>query len=80
MLIMDEPHMASPRPAAILFWLTMAIGFVGVFFEIYFAFVEPALGVQVAALFLVGITGIVSFLRHFVFWRSGGFAILNAAP
>ncbi len=70
MLIMDKPQTTSPRPAAILFRLTMAIGFVGVFFGIYFAFIDPALGVQVAALLLVGITGIISFLRHSVFWRS----------
>jgi hypothetical protein len=43
MLIMDEPHMTSPRPAAILFSLTMAIGFVGVFFGIYTGFFAVAL-------------------------------------
>jgi len=61
---------ASPKAAVLLFKATMAAGTVGIFLGIYFAFTDPILSVKVAAALLVGVVGVISFLRHSVFWRS----------
>jgi hypothetical protein len=61
---------ASPGAASALFKATVAVGAVGIFLAIYFAFTDPLLSVKVAAALLVGVVGVISFLRHSVFWRS----------
>jgi hypothetical protein len=61
---------ASPRAAAMLSKSTIAISAIGLFLAIYFYIDDAKNGIYVATLTLVGLVGIVSFLRHSVFFRS----------
>lgn len=58
----------SPRASRILMTLTYAIGFVGAF--IGFLTLDTGKLLPLSALLAVGITGILSFIRHAIFNRS----------
>jgi len=66
---MSEQTAISPRPAAILMWLTYLVGGIGYFIGISTLQQEPA-SLSVAALLAVTATGVLSFFRHAVYNRS----------
>ncbi len=61
---------SSPRAARVLFNSTMIISALGVFAAIYFWFDDVKEATYIASFTLVGLIGIVSFLRHSIFYRS----------
>ena len=61
---------AGPAIASVLFAATFVATIIGIFVTIYFLFINPDLAYRVAAATLVGIVGLLSFLRHSVFYRS----------
>ena len=63
-------HTGNPNIASALFAATLAATIVGIFLSAYFFFVDPGFAYRVAALVLVGVVGIMSFVRHSVFYRS----------
>ena len=66
---MNQQTIVSPRPAAILMWLTYIVGGIGYFVGISTLQQEPA-SLSVAALLAVTATGVLSFLRHAIYNRS----------
>ncbi|MGD0817404.1 MAG: DUF6790 family protein [Methanomassiliicoccales archaeon] len=60
----------SPKAAALLSRSTIVISTIGLFLAIYFYIDNAKNGVYAATFTLVGLVGIVSFLRHSVFYRS----------
>jgi hypothetical protein len=61
---------AGPAVASVLFAATIVATIAGIFATIYFMFTDPGFAYRVAAAVLVGVVGILSFLRHSVFYRS----------
>jgi len=61
---------ASPKTAKLLSQSTLIIAAVGLFLAIYFMFTDVEFAIYLATFALVGLIGIVSFLRHSVFYRS----------
>lgn len=61
---------ATSREAELLFRATLGVSIVGIFFGIFFLFINSDLAIRIAATLLVGIVGILSFLRHSVYFRS----------
>jgi hypothetical protein len=61
---------SGPAIASVLFAATIVMTVIGIFVTIYFLFTEPGLAYRVAAATLVGVVGVLSFLRHSVFYRS----------
>jgi hypothetical protein len=56
--------------ASALFVMTIVVTITGIFISIYLLFVDPGLAYRTSALFLVGIVGILSFIRHSIFYQS----------
>jgi len=61
---------ATSREAELLFRATLGVSIVGIFFGIFSLFINSDLAIRIAATLLVGIVGILSFLRHSVYFRS----------
>jgi hypothetical protein len=61
---------AGPAAASVLFAATIVTTIIGIFVTIYLLLSNPDLAYRVAAAVLVGGVGILSFLRHSVFYRS----------
>lgn len=61
---------SDPAMASVLFAATTVVSLICIFVTIYFLFINPDLAYRVAAVTLVGIVGLLSFLRHSVFYRS----------
>lgn len=59
----------STRPASILMWLTYLIGGIGAFIGFYTINLDPP-SLTIPALLSVGITGVLSFVRHSIYHRS----------
>jgi len=60
----------NPAIASHLFKATMIVTFFGIFISVYFLFTDDVLAYRIAAAVLVGIVGIISFVRHSIFYRS----------
>ena len=60
----------GPAIASVLFAATIAATITGIFLTIYFLFINPDLAYRIAAAVLVGVVGLLSFLRHSVLYRS----------
>jgi hypothetical protein len=60
----------TAREATLLFRATIAVSMAGIFFGIFFMFMNTDLAVRIAAALMVGLVGIISFLRHSVCYRS----------
>jgi len=60
----------DPKIASFLFTTTLIATLIGIFVTIYFLFIDAELAFRIAAAVLVGIVGIISFMRHSVFYRS----------
>ena len=61
---------AAGKTASQLMAATMVVSMVGIFTGIYLLFVNAGLAFRVLAVFLVGVVGTLSFLRHSVYYRS----------
>ena len=68
MIIMHSE--TSPEPASRLFNATILSSAAGIFFGIYFLFIDPETAIRIAAALMVGVVGLLSFLRHSVFYQS----------
>jgi hypothetical protein len=66
--------MAAAQPtaheASLLMGATMAASMIGIFLGIFFLFVNTDLTVRITAAILVGVVGVLSFLRHSVYYES----------
>jgi uncharacterized membrane protein YfcA len=60
----------SPAAANLLFIFTLIISILGIFLGLFYFFTDPATGLRVAVILIVGLVGVLSFLRHNVFFRS----------
>ena len=54
----------TAHEASLLMGATMAISMIGIFLGIFFLFINTDLTVRIAAATLVGVVGVLSFLRH----------------
>ncbi len=61
---------ATAGPASLLFIISLIISMIGIFAGIFFLFVNPGTAIVVVTLLLVSGVGILSFLRHSVYYRS----------
>jgi hypothetical protein len=64
-LILPTAHEAS-----LLMGATMAKSTIGIFTGIFFLFISIDIAVRIAAAILVGVVGIISFVRHSVYYES----------
>lgn len=64
-----EPEDAK-KAAAWLMAASMAVTMIGIFLGIFFYFTDAGLAFRIVAGLLVGVVGLLSFLRHSVFYRS----------
>jgi hypothetical protein len=66
--------MAAAQPtaheASLLMGATMAVSMMGIFIGIFFLFISIEIAVRIAAAILVGVVGIISFVRHSVYYKS----------
>jgi hypothetical protein len=60
----------TAHEASLLMGATMAASMIGIFLGIFFLFIYTDLAVRIAAATLVGVVGIISFLRHSVYYAS----------
>lgn len=61
----------SEKPASLLFSATIASTIIGIFLGIYFYISsDPMTSIRITTFFIVGVIGILSFLRHSVFYKS----------
>lgn len=60
----------TAREASLLMGATMALSMIGIFIGIFFLFINIDIAVRIAAAVLVGVVGIISFVRHSVYFRS----------
>jgi len=60
----------SPKAASRLLTATILASAAGIFFGIYFLFVDPEMAIRIATALMVGVVGLLSFLRHSVFYQS----------
>ena len=67
---MSEPAPASPAVASRLFAATILATMAGVFIGIFLLFVDADLAVRIAVVLLVGVVGVLSWLRHTVYYSS----------
>ena len=69
-----ETGMGSAQPtaheASLLMGATMAVSMIGIFMGIFFLFTNTDIAVRIAAATLVGVVGVLSFLRHSVYYES----------
>ncbi|MBA4393493.1 MAG: hypothetical protein C0407_08055 [Desulfobacca sp.] len=56
--------------AAIIGYISMLIGTVGIFFGFFYLSHHPNLSIQIITFCTVGIVGILAFVRHFIFQKS----------
>jgi hypothetical protein len=60
----------TAHEASLLMGATMAASMVGIFLGIFFLFINTDITVRIAAATLVGVVGVLSFLRHSVYYES----------
>jgi hypothetical protein len=60
----------TAHEASLLMGATMAIAVIGIFLGIFFLFINTNLTVRITAATLVGVVGVLSFLRHCVYYAS----------
>jgi len=67
-------RMASGTPtaheASLLMGATMAASMIGIFVGIFFLFLNIDIAVRIAAAILVGVVGIISYVRHSIYYKS----------
>ncbi len=65
-----ETTQPTAREASLLMGATMVVTMIGIFIGIFLFFINIDIAVRTAAAVLVGIVGIISFLRHSVYYES----------
>jgi len=60
----------TAREASLLMGATMAVTMVGIFIGIFLVFLNIDLAIRAAAALLVGVVGLISYLRHSVYYES----------
>ncbi|MDO9550347.1 MAG: hypothetical protein Q7J03_05180 [Methanoregula sp.] len=60
----------TAHEASLLMGATMAVSMIGIFIGIFFLFINIDLSIRIAAAVLVGVVGIISFVRHSVYYKS----------
>jgi hypothetical protein len=60
----------TAREASLLMGATMAVSMIGIFTGIFFLFNSIDIAVRIAAAILVGVVGVISFVRHSVCYES----------
>ena len=58
------------RAATLLFIATLITSMIGIFASIFYLFVDTNLSIRIATAVMVGVAGVLSFLRHSIFYRS----------
>ena len=65
------PSKASPETASRLFTATILLASAaGIFVCIYFQLVDLEMAIRISTVLMVGVVGLLSFLRHSVFYQS----------
>jgi hypothetical protein len=60
----------TAHEASLLMGATMAVSMIGIFIGIFFLFINIDIAIRAAAAILVGLVGIISFIRHSVYYKS----------
>lgn len=60
----------TSHEASLLMRTTMAVTMIGIFIGIFFTFINIDLAIRTAAALLVGVVGVISFIRHSVYFES----------
>ncbi len=60
----------TAREASLLMGATMAISMIGIFIGIFFLFINIELAIRIATAVLAGVVGIISFVRHSIYYES----------
>ncbi len=60
----------SSRPASLLFGATVVVTVTGTFLGIFFLFSDIPLSIRIVTALIVGVVGVLSFIRHSLFFRS----------
>ena len=70
----ERTRMRAAQPtahaASFLMGATLAVSMIGIFIGIFFLFINIELAIRIAAAVLVGVVGVVSFVRHSVYYES----------
>jgi hypothetical protein len=68
----DQVGSSAPtaHEASLLMGATMALSMIGIFIGIFFLFINIDIAIRIAAAVLAGVVGIVSFVRHSVYYES----------
>ena len=65
-----EATQPTAREASLLMGATLAISMIGIFIGIFFLFINIEISIRIAAAVLVGVVGVVSFVRHSIYYES----------
>jgi len=65
-----ETVQPTAHEASLLMRATMAVSMIGIFIGIFFIFINTDLAIRTAAALLVGVVGVISFIRHSVYFES----------
>ncbi len=60
----------TAHEASLLMGATLAISMIGIFTGIFFLFINIEIAIRIAAAVLVGVVGIISFVRHSIYYES----------
>ena len=60
----------TAREASLLMGATMAISMIGIFISIFYLFINIDIAIRIATAILVGVVGIISFVRHSLYYKS----------
>ena len=64
------PAQPTAHEASLLMGATMVISMIGIFTGIFFLFISTDIAIRIAVAVLVGGVGIISFVRHSVYYKS----------
>jgi hypothetical protein len=60
----------TAHEASLLMGATLAISMIGIFIGIFFLFINIEIAIRIAAAVLVGVVGVISFVRHSIYYES----------
>jgi hypothetical protein len=60
----------TAHEASLLMGATMAVSMIGIFIGIFFLFINIELAIRIATAVLAGVVGIISFIRHAIYYES----------
>jgi hypothetical protein len=65
-----EPAQPTAHEASLLMGATMVVSIIGIFIGIFFLFISTDTAIRIASAVLVGGVGIISFVRHSIYYKS----------